>query len=111
MKVQEEKVLDNNDENEVSNVKEASDKDSYLNRDDFSSEHFKLEIRNLPKNFGFGEMRKFFNSLNLNFVKLKAPNKSTYCFVTFVNEQAREEAMKIINETKYKGKNLEAVVN
>ena len=32
----------------------ADDKDSYLNRDEFSSEHFKLEIKNLPKNFGFG---------------------------------------------------------
>ena len=35
-------------------AKEPSDKDSYLNRDEYTSEHFKLEIKNLPKNFGFG---------------------------------------------------------
>ena len=35
-------------------VDDTNDKDSYLKRDEFSSEHFKLEVRNLPKNFGFG---------------------------------------------------------
>ena len=55
-------------------------------------------------------MRKFLNSLKLNFVKLKAPNPSSYAFVTFVSEEARNEGMKIINNTKYKGKDLEAVV-
>jgi hypothetical protein len=55
-------------------------------------------------------LRKFFNQLNLKFVKLKAPGNGPYAFVTFVNENARAEAFKILNETKYKGKKLEATV-
>lgn len=31
-----------------------SNPDSYLNRGEFSSEIFKIELKNLPKNFGFG---------------------------------------------------------
>jgi hypothetical protein len=41
-------------ENNDDAAKEVCDKDSYLNRDEYTSEHFKLEIKNLPKNFGFG---------------------------------------------------------
>ena len=51
---QEEKSLEKLDANQASDGKNTLDKDSYLNRDDFTSEHFKVEIRNLPKNFGFG---------------------------------------------------------
>ena len=56
------------------------------------------------------QLRKFFNQLNLKFVKLKAPGNGPYAYVTFVNEEARAEAFKILNETKYKGKQLEATV-
>lgn len=53
-KEHEEKSLEKLDTNQASDGIDTLDKDSYLNRDDFTSEHFKVEIRNLPKNFGFG---------------------------------------------------------
>lgn len=83
--------------------------DSYLQRDDFSSERFKLEVRNLPKYFGYGEIRKFFKSLNLQYVKINSPTKRNFAFVTFVSEEAKQEAFKILNQAKFKGKQLEAI--
>ncbi len=38
-----------NNENKTDNTDQA-----YLSRGEYSSELFKLEIKNLPKNFGFG---------------------------------------------------------
>ena len=52
---------DNNDElidealNGEKNLPKNDDlpPDSYLNRNEFSSERYKIELKNLPKNFGF----------------------------------------------------------
>ena len=49
-KVGEEKVEEADD----TETKKDTASDSYLNREEYSSERFKLEIRNLPKSFGFG---------------------------------------------------------
>jgi hypothetical protein len=50
---------DKSEINKSNDSNQFDDKDSYLNREEFSSEHFKLEIKNLPKNFGFG-VKNFF---------------------------------------------------
>ena len=81
------------------------------NQEDFSSEKYKIEVKNLPSCFGYANLRKFFNGLNLKFVKIKAPQSSNFAFLTFVNEETKLEAIKLINSTKYKGKQLEAVVS
>ena len=94
-----------------SKPEDVSTEETPPNQEEFTSEKYKIEIKNLPSCFGYGNLRKFFNSLNLKFVKIKAPQSSSFAFMTFVSEQAKEEAMKIINSTKYKGKQLEAVVS
>ena len=81
------------------------------NREEFSSEKYKIEVKNLPNIFGYGSLRKFFGGLNLKFVKITAPQASNFAFLTFASEEAKEEAIKLINTTTYKGKLLEAVVN
>ncbi|RNA09498.1 tRNA (uracil-5-)-methyltransferase -like protein [Brachionus plicatilis] len=75
---------------------------------EYTSEIFKLEVKNLPTNFGFGVFKKFLGSLNLNFVKIKFPTGGSFAFVTFKDENSREHAFKVLNETKYKGKQLQA---
>jgi len=90
----------------VESAKEASAENS----EEFSSEKYKIEVKNLPCQFGYANLRKFFTNLNLKFVKIKAPQTSSFAFLTFVNEEAKLEAMEIINKTVYKGKQLEAVV-
>ena len=59
----------------------------------------------------FKDLKKFLISLNLKFVKIKAPNKGRYAFITFQDETARDEAIKVLNVTKYKNNQLEAVVS
>lgn len=50
-----------NEEIEASHEKDVDkNEDCYLNRGEFTSELFKLELKNLPKNFGFG-VRPFFS--------------------------------------------------
>ena len=84
--------------------------DSYLKRDEFSSERYKIELKNLPKNFGFSQLRKMLRSLELKFVKINSPGRCTYAFITFTDENAKQEAMKILNGYKYKGHELTAIV-
>ena len=78
--------------------------DSYLKRDEFSSERYKIEL----KNFGFSHLRKMLRSLDLKFVKINSPGRCTYAFITFTDENAKQEAMKILNGYKYKGHELTA---
>jgi tRNA (uracil-5-)-methyltransferase len=93
----------------IKKIEQEEPSNSSDNRE-FSSEIYKLEIKNLPKQFGFGQFRKFLSSLNLKYVKVKSPANATHAFVTFINEVAREEALKVLNNSKFKGKQLEAIV-
>ena len=45
-------VVNPEDKNETT-VEDKLPIDSYLNRNEYSSERFKIELKNLPKNFGF----------------------------------------------------------
>ena len=115
---------------EEQNEEVQVDTDSYLNRDEFTSERFKIEIQNLPKHFGFAvglsswiynlnnlhvdslkQLKKYLTSLKLEYVKVKSPGRCSYAFVTFRNEEAKQDAMKIINESTFKGKKLKAIVS
>ncbi|XP_050294370.1 tRNA (uracil-5-)-methyltransferase homolog A [Anthonomus grandis grandis] len=83
---------------------------AYLDRD-FSSENFKIEIKNLPKFYGIGEFKKLLNEkLKLNANKIKTPRRNCqYAFVCFRNEEDRDNAIKVISEYTWKGKQLAAV--
>ena len=56
------------------------------------------------------DLKKFLNSLNLKYVKIKAPNQGRFAFITFQDEAARDEALKLLNGAKYKSRELEAFV-
>jgi tRNA (uracil-5-)-methyltransferase len=108
--IKNEELIDTNkisdDKEEIANLPP----DSYLKRDEFSSERYKIELKNLPKNFGFSQLRKMLRSLDLKFVKINSPGRCTYAFITFIDENAKQEAMKILNGYKYKGHELTAIV-
>ncbi|XP_060521309.1 tRNA (uracil-5-)-methyltransferase homolog A [Cylas formicarius] len=90
--------------------KKEADPYAYLSRGEFSSENFKIEIKNLPKFYGMSEFRKLLNEkLKLNSNKIKLPRRnSPYAFVCFRNEEDRDRALNVVSELKWKGKQLQA---
>ncbi|XP_020784009.1 tRNA (uracil-5-)-methyltransferase homolog A [Boleophthalmus pectinirostris] len=78
----------------------------YIKNDLFTSEIFKVEIRNLPKFTGFNDLKKFLAKQNLNPHKIKLFGKQTFAFVTFKNEEERDKAMKLVHGMQWKGQVL-----
>lgn len=78
----------------------------YIKDDLFTSEIFKVEIRNLPKFTGFNDLKKFLAKHNLNPHKIKLFGKQTFAFVTFKNEEERDKAMKMVHGMQWKGQVL-----
>uniref|UniRef100_A0A1B6D834 tRNA (uracil(54)-C(5))-methyltransferase n=2 Tax=Clastoptera arizonana TaxID=38151 RepID=A0A1B6D834_9HEMI len=83
---------------------------AYLERSDFTSEKYKIEIRGLPKFYGIGELKKLLNDkLKLGSNKIKPPKRgSRWLYVCFRSEKDREDALKIINGYTWKNKLLTA---
>ncbi|KAJ8972630.1 hypothetical protein NQ314_000086 [Rhamnusium bicolor] len=83
---------------------------AYLKRD-FSSENFKIEIKNLPRHYGISEFRKLLNDkLKLNSNKLKITKKNNaFAFACFRNAEHRDNAIKVLSGYKWKGKELRAM--
>lgn len=79
---------------------------SYIKDDLFTSEIFKVEIKNLPKFTGFNDLKKFLAKHNLNPHKIKLFGKQTFAFVTFKNEEERDKAMKMVHGMQWKGQVL-----
>lgn len=78
----------------------------YIKQDLFTSEIFKVEIRNLPKFIGFNDLKKFLAKHGLNPHKVKLFGKQTFAFVTFKNEAERDKAMKMVHGMQWKGQVL-----
>lgn len=95
---------DSNDESGVTS--EASTDYRYIKEDLFTSEIYKVEIRNLPKYIGFNDLKKFLVRHGLNPHKVKLFNKQCFGFVTFKNEEERDKAMKMVHGMKWKGQVL-----
>ncbi|MED6245315.1 hypothetical protein ATANTOWER_001562 [Ataeniobius toweri] len=72
----------------------------------FTSEIYKVEIRNLPKFIGFNDLKKFLAKHGLNPHKIKLFGKQTFAFVTFKNEEERDKAMKMVHGMQWKGQVL-----
>lgn len=107
---------------------------TYTEGREFTSEIFKIEIKNVPQ-FSFAVSILVFNTinniihlithitlqelkklmklkLNLNPVKLKAPGgRCKHVFACFRNVEEREEAIEKLNNFKWKGKILAACVS
>uniref|UniRef100_A0A3Q3N383 tRNA (uracil(54)-C(5))-methyltransferase n=1 Tax=Mastacembelus armatus TaxID=205130 RepID=A0A3Q3N383_9TELE len=78
----------------------------YIKEDLFTSEIYKVEIRNLPKFIGFNDLKKFLAKHRLNPHKIKLFGKQTFAFVTFKNEEERDKAMKLVHGMQWKGQVL-----
>ncbi|XP_023199270.1 tRNA (uracil-5-)-methyltransferase homolog A isoform X2 [Xiphophorus maculatus] len=78
----------------------------YIKVDLFTSEIYKVEIRNLPKFVGFNDLKKFLAKHGLNPHKIKLFGKQTFAFVTFKNEEERDKAMKMVHGMQWKGQVL-----
>ncbi|KAF3850586.1 hypothetical protein F7725_012358 [Dissostichus mawsoni] len=78
----------------------------YIKEDLFTSEIYKVEIRNLPKFTGFNDLKKFLAKHGLNPHKIKLFGKQTFAFVTFKNEEERDKAMKMVHGMQWKSQVL-----
>lgn len=78
----------------------------YIKTDLFTSEIYKVEIRNLPKFIGFNDLKKFLAKHGLNPHKIKLFGKQPFAFVTFMNEEERDKAMKMVHGMQWKGQVL-----
>ncbi|XP_076290388.1 tRNA (uracil-5-)-methyltransferase homolog A [Lasioglossum baleicum] len=85
---------------------------AYLDRDDFTSEKYKIEIRGLPKYYGIGEFKKLLNEkLELQTCKVKPPRRgSGWLYVSFRNEENRQKAIEKLNGIVWKNCKLTAQI-
>ncbi|XP_014468217.1 PREDICTED: tRNA (uracil-5-)-methyltransferase homolog A-like isoform X1 [Dinoponera quadriceps] len=85
---------------------------AYLEREDFTSEKYKIEVRGLPKYYGIGEFKKLLNEkFDLQSCKVKPPRKgSGWLYVCFRSEECRQRAINTINGILWKNSKLTAQV-
>ncbi|XP_017477066.1 PREDICTED: tRNA (uracil-5-)-methyltransferase homolog A [Rhagoletis zephyria] len=87
-----------------------NDEFNYLKRNEFTSEIFKIEVRNLGY-FGIGEFKKLLRAkLNLNMTKIKSPLRKEFAFVCFRSQEDQQRAIETLNGYKWKGKVLQAAL-
>ncbi|XP_050579632.1 tRNA (uracil-5-)-methyltransferase homolog A [Bombus affinis] len=85
---------------------------AYLERADFTSEKYKIEVHGLPKYYGIGEFKKLLNEkLELQSCKIKPPKRSSgWLYVSFRNEENRRKAIEILNGILWKNCTLSAQI-
>ncbi|GAB1607960.1 tRNA (uracil-5-)-methyltransferase homolog A [Argonauta hians] len=86
---------------------DVSDEYSYINRDEFTSEIFKIEIQRMPR-FGFSELKKKLVNLGLHPIKVKGFPQKGFAFITFRDETAREKALTTLHGYQWKGHSITA---
>ncbi|XP_066594850.1 tRNA (uracil-5-)-methyltransferase homolog A-like [Prorops nasuta] len=91
-------------------VKKNDDPYAYLDRDDFTSEKYKIEVRGLPKYYGVGELKRFINEkLDLKSCKIKPLKKGcNILYLCFRNEENKLRAISVLNGIQWKSKTLRA---
>ncbi|CAB0010621.1 unnamed protein product [Nesidiocoris tenuis] len=75
----------------------------------FTSEVFKVELKNLPKYYGMAQLRKFLTKkMELNITKVKAPSVKSrgFAFVCFPSAEERDKALKVLDGAKFKNSTL-----
>ncbi|XP_058834826.1 tRNA (uracil-5-)-methyltransferase homolog A [Topomyia yanbarensis] len=83
---------------------------AYLDATGFTSERFKIEVRNLPKHYGINELKKLLNvklGLSTNKIKVLRPG-CPFLFVCFRDDTERQTAIKTLDGFAWKGKTLQA---
>ncbi|XP_049792714.1 tRNA (uracil-5-)-methyltransferase homolog A-like [Schistocerca nitens] len=105
----------NNDNNNGENVVAAApviplNPYAYLERNEFTSERFKIEVRGLPKYYGIGEFKKLLNDkLKLSTTKLKPPARgSRWIYICFRTEEDKKKALEVLSGYNWKNSILSA---
>ncbi|XP_023160102.2 tRNA (uracil-5-)-methyltransferase homolog A [Drosophila hydei] len=87
----------------------AGNEFEYLERNEFTSEIYKIEVKNMGY-FGIGEFKKLLkNTLKLDMTKIKSPTRKEYAFVCFRSQADQERALETLNGYKWKGRILKAL--
>ena len=96
------------DNTEDTESQSAKDLNSNGDKKLFSSEDFKIEVQNLPRYFGMGQLKKLFtNKLRLNPHKLKPCGpKSNFMYICFKNEEDKQKALMVLDGFDFKGNKL-----
>ncbi|XP_017072133.1 tRNA (uracil-5-)-methyltransferase homolog A isoform X2 [Drosophila eugracilis] len=95
-------------ENGKEEVEKAGEEFAYLERNEFTSEIYKIEVKNLGY-FGIGEFKKLLrNTLKFDMTKIKAPTRKEFAFVCFRSLEDQQRALETLNGYKWKGKVLKA---
>ncbi|XP_046593625.1 tRNA (uracil-5-)-methyltransferase homolog A [Neodiprion lecontei] len=94
----------------VKYVEDQKNPYAYLDRADFTSEKFKIEVRGLPKYYGISEFKRLLTErLELRLSKVKPPKRgSGWVYVCFRNEEDRKKAIAAINGLSWKNSKLTA---
>ncbi|TGZ71625.1 hypothetical protein CRM22_002536 [Opisthorchis felineus] len=80
----------------------------YLQRDTFTSEAYKIQLKNIHKYTGFKQLKKLLDSLNVKYRKVKLLPEVT--FITFCTVEDRDAAIAILDGYVWRGKSFEAKV-
>merc|ERR1712226_193600 len=79
----------------------------YIQNAKFTSEIYKIEIKNMPKKIGFGEMKEYLQKKGVKAHKVKLiKGFHTQCYVTFLSEEDKTSAMEIVETLVLKGRQL-----
>lgn len=106
--------LNNGNNNEGDDVTDTSvtslNPYAYLERNEFTSERFKIEVRGLPKYYGIGEFKKLLNDkLKLSTTKLKPPARgSRWIYICFRTEEDKKKALEVLSGYNWKNSILSA---
>ncbi|KAJ7309693.1 hypothetical protein JRQ81_007753 [Phrynocephalus forsythii] len=92
--------------NTANSTSDESSMYRYIKNDLFTSEIFKVAIRNLPKYVSCNEVKRFIAKYGLNPHKVKLMGKQTFAFVTFKSEEERDKAVKVLHGARWKNQNL-----
>ncbi|XP_022706178.1 tRNA (uracil-5-)-methyltransferase homolog A-like isoform X1 [Varroa jacobsoni] len=85
--------------------KETLDEYSYIHRNNFTSEIFKIEVGNLPFFMTPSDFKKVLTKrlgLQPHKIKMFKISRSQFAFVTFRNEESRDSAIKALDGYRYK---------
>ncbi|ALC45152.1 CG3808, partial [Drosophila busckii] len=88
----------------------AGNEFEYLERNEFTSEIYKIEVKNLGY-FGIGEFKKLLKkTLKFDITKIKSPTRKEFAFVCFRTAEDQQRAVETLDGYKWKGKVLKAML-
>lgn len=106
-----EKSADSCENNEGMDTSADGNSNGHDEKNLFTSEIFKIEIRNMPKFYGIAQLRKLLGeTLKLGVRKIKTVGKfARWVYVCFDSKEEQLKAIQVLNNYKWKGCSLYAM--